>query len=41
MDAAHFLPDAVACNIDRIPDRQPEKLNLLLTVQRLASLESD
>lgn len=28
LDAADFLPGAVARNIDRIPDRQPEELNL-------------
>ena len=33
------LPDVVARNISRLPDRQPEELNMLRLVQRIADLE--
>ena len=39
LDAQGKLPNVVAKNIDKIPNRQPEELNLLYVVQRLANLE--
>ena len=39
LDAADKLPDIVARNIDRLPDRQPEEMNLLMVVQRITDLE--
>lgn len=39
LDALEKLPDVVARNLDRLPDRQPEELNLLMIVQRVAALE--
>ena len=40
LDAIKKLPDVVARNLDRIPDRQPEELNLLWVTQRLKRLET-
>ncbi len=39
LDAVDKLPDVVARNLDRLPDRQPEELNLLMIIQRIAALE--
>ncbi|KAI3385220.1 hypothetical protein SNEBB_001121 [Seison nebaliae] len=39
LDASNEIPDIVAKNVDKIPDRQPEELNLLMLVQRVAKLE--
>ena len=33
LDAENKLPDFVAQNLDRVPDRQPEELNMLMLVQ--------
>ena len=40
LDAIQKFPDIVARNLDRIPDRQPEELNLLWVTQRLKKVES-
>ena len=39
LDSLDKLPNAVAKNIDKVPSRQPEELNLLYVVQRVAELE--
>ena len=39
LDKLDKLPDVVARNISRLPDRQPEELNMLMLVQRIADLE--
>ena len=39
LDKLDKLPDVVARNISRLPDRQPEELNMLMLVQRIANLE--
>ena len=39
LDASDKLPDILARNIDRLPDRQPEEMNLLAVVQRISNLE--
>ena len=39
LDALDKLPDVVARNLDRLPDRQPEEFNLLMIVQRVSALE--
>lgn len=38
LDALDKLPEVAACNLNRLPDRQPEELNLLRIV-RVAELE--
>ena len=39
LDGVNKLPDFYAKNLDRLPDRQPDELNLLLLAQRVAELE--
>ena len=39
LDVAEKLPDVSAKNIDKLPNRQPEEMNLLYVVQRIAELE--
>lgn len=39
LDVLDKLPDLVAWNLDCLPDRQPEELNVLMVVQRIAALE--
>ena len=39
LDALNNIPEVLARNIDRLPDRQPEEINLLYIVQRIADLE--
>ena len=40
LDAEQNLPLFVARNIERIPDRQPEQLNILTVIDRLSKVES-
>ena len=39
LDTLNKLPDAVARNLDRVPDRQPEELTILAAFQRIDKLE--
>ena len=39
LDSLNKLPDILAKDIGRLPDRQPEELNLLLIAQKVAELE--
>ena len=39
LDAKEKLPDIVAKNLDKVPDRQPEELNYIMLIQRVAQLE--
>ena len=41
LDIADKLPDVVARNLDRVPDRQPEELNLLFVIERLSKIEKN
>ena len=35
------MPSFVAQNIERLPDRQPEELNLLRIINRLSNIEKN
>ena len=39
LDAASKLPEVLAKDLDRLPDRQPEELNYIMLVQRVHKLE--
>lgn len=39
LDALDILPNVVSCNLNRLPNRQPEELNILIMVQKTAALE--
>ena len=39
LDSEQNLPNFVAKNIDKLPDRQPEELNLLFLINRIATME--
>ena len=39
LDSADKIPDFVARDLDRLPDRQPEELNLLSLIGRVADIE--
>ena len=39
LDKIDKLPDVLARDIGRLPDRQPEELNLLMLAQKVAELE--
>ena len=39
LDAADKLPEVLAKDLDRLPDRQPEELNYIMLVQRVHKLE--
>ena len=39
IDSLNAALDVVARDLDKLPDRQPEELNLLLTIQRVADIE--
>ena len=39
LDAADKIPDFVAKDLDKLPDRQPEELNMLSLIQRVADIE--
>ena len=39
LDALDKIPDVVARNLDRLPDRQPKEINLLAALQRIDKLE--
>ena len=41
LDKDDEIPVFVARNIERLPDRQPEELNLLSIVNRLSSIEKN
>ena len=40
LDIKKKMPNVVAKNLDRVPDRQPEELNQLFIIERLAKLEN-
>ena len=39
IDSCDSVPTFVALNVDRVPDRQPEELNLVMIVDRLSNIE--
>lgn len=41
LDSVSKLPKFVAFNLSRIPDRQPEELNLLYIIDRLSNAEKN